>query len=376
MKAHSESGWHRLAISSASLLVLVALSSVRAGATDFAAGLGTVAGKLEDPAAAGETAAREAMKALKGQEAKAVLLFTALPMKKDMPEVSYPDAAKVVEGVCRVFPTERVFGCDFYQVLASGGSGNASVAVLALGGDKLQAKVAHAPCFHWMGGFEKPEDTHGLEIGRKWERILGLKGEQKGARSKMLRDVGRSIASGLGEVNKANSLLLLIGDMHVDSNAKVMAGVQEVLGEDFPIVGGASPPEYACYVAGEMKPAHAMGVLLSMPMRAAAVLDQTDKAKSKDWTDEQWIEAGTAPLKKVLEATGGTASVVFMFDCQSRVAGARRYLPKVLEMLTPGTALFGFQGSGENGPKQPDEKSIGTSSAVVYCGVAPVAAGP
>jgi hypothetical protein len=220
-----------------------------------------------------------------------------------------------------------------------------------------------------MVGFESPGDTYGMGIQGKWAALENLSPEEKEERQEKLCAAGRSIARDLGEVNRADSLLLLFGDMHIDSNAKVMAGAQEVLGEDFPIVGGASPPEYACYVAGELKPAQVMGILLTMPMRVAALLAQVPGKEMETMSPEQCVEAGVGPFKRVLAEISGAPEVIFMFDCQSRWKLRNHYLPSVLEQIPPRASLLGFAGSGENGPPATGDKSVGTGGALVLCAI-------
>lgn len=299
--------------------VVVALLSARAGAGE-ALVAATGLGEERDPVACGRAAASRAKQGLGKHPAKCVLVFD-----------SFPGGAKarVIEGVAAVFPRGIIHGCSAYGPLTEKGNPKArSVGVLALGGS------AEFDC----------------------ASATGAKKDQAAA--------GRKVAQALPK-RADGALLVLFGDCHVPSNDKLVAGAKAVLGERFPIVGGAAPGGLS-YFRGEVLPDAAVGVLISGKVRVGCAARNAGGAQGVIDTARSGLRAATGPL-------GGEPTLVFAFDCGGRRGALGGRLPEELAAMKAvvgeGVPIFGFYGSGEIGPRDTGEPSRGVGYHVTYAAV-------
>ena len=156
----------------------------------------------EDAHVVGVNAAQDAKDRLKGAEAKAILLFAS---------VAY-DQEKMLAGVRSVFPGVLLVGCSTAgEITNDGPAKRHSVAVMALGGDKIS----------FYAGV-------GAEI------------------AKNAREAGKKAADTVlaqAPDGKLNAFIML-PDVLVGNGAEIVRGVLDSLGPHFPVVGGAAGDDF------------------------------------------------------------------------------------------------------------------------------------
>jgi hypothetical protein len=315
-------------------LVLAGLLSLAmlAGQAGRAAGeiaVATGCSEAKDAAQAGQEAAQKAKAALKGAAAKVVLVFDS---------VGGGAAArqKVLDAAAKEFDASIVYGCSAYNAITIE-TVNASVGVLALGGD-VQVEASMAP-------LEK--DANGKD---DYEAC------------------GRKIAEGLkdaaAKAKDAGKLLVLIGDCHVPSDDLLTKGVCSVLGEKFPVGGGAAMGGLT-YCKGKVVPRSNLGLLIWGDFKISPSLMNSP---SKDATDQVNV-AGEA-FKKAVAGDKDKLIMVFAFECGGRRGQMGAERPKELDLMkaVSGTApIFGFYGSGEIGRKDGESAPMGVGFHISVC---------
>lgn len=285
---------------------------------DMAAGTGF----SNDPDArkAGTAAAAEAKKGIGAAAPALVLVYE-----------SYGNKQAVLDGVADVFPKEKIFGCSSYGPIANQGFGKGNtVGVLALAGEALKVTVARAD---------------------------NAAADQKAA--------GRKIGEALGKPDPTRSILLLFGNCHVPANDVLAKGVQEVLGANFPILGGAAAGGIS-FFEGSVVPDAVLGIVISMPMKFAVA--RTSAVQAKDALD-----GAVKAEQKALAELGAPPKLVLVFECGGR-QGAMNLAEEqkmLLQPLPAGAAIFGFYGSGEIGPSTTGAPAEGVGYQAVIGVIAP-----
>lgn len=277
---------------------------------------------LEDAKQAGAEAAAKAKAKLGDTKAKLVLVFDQVPAK--------PDAkAQMLEGIASVFDASIIYGCSSYAPITQD-SNTGIVAVLAIGGD-----IEVVPA------------------------VANLEGGHAGCGTR----IGQSLKAG-GVTEADGTLVMLFGSCHVNSNDALVKGVCGVLGEKFPVVGGAaSKGEFVYYQGKVTKEKSNVGIALMGDFKCS-------------------FAAGNAPGsdKEAVIAVAGTAAtqavgddkplLTFAFDCGGRRGQMGGEIGRELALIKGAigdTPLFGFYGSGETGPKDNDSAPQGVGYHVFIC---------
>lgn len=301
------------------VLVLAMTGSVQA----IDVGVGTSESK--DALTAGTEAAQKAKAALGDRRAKLVLVYNGGEF--------YDDCKEVLKGVTSAFDSSIVYGCNGYAPL-TGDSSQGTVGVLALGG---QVDVALA-----IAKTSGKDDDHacGARIGTALKKPSSAKA--------------------------AGRVLLLFGDCHVPRNDTVAKGVSSVLGEAFPIVGGAAQ-RGRIYVEGKPVEKSNLGILLSGDFKCRLSLLQ-------DNSPEGLITSARDALQNTIGTSQAKTALVLVFDC-----GGRRGMmlkngnfPKELEVMkqVAGDApIFGFYGSGEIGCPENGSTACGVGHHISACAI-------
>jgi len=307
----------------AAAVVLACAAQALAAGKPLAVGNGISLAK--EPKAAGEEAAKKAKAALGDEKPKLVLVHYSGPL--------VGKATQVVEGVAAVFPKDIVYGCGAYAALTQE-SNNATVAVLALGGD-VAVTTAVAPT-------AGPKDD--VECGKKLGQALRP-----------------AAAKGPGKV------LILFGACHIPRNNQVVKGICEVLGAKFPIVGAAAFRD-DIIVKGEVVKSSNLGILLTGDFACGFGL-------MKDMSPEGLISSARQTFKAAIGGKKGEVALVLVFDCGGRRGAMlkNKSFEKELEAMksVAGAApIFGFYGSGEMGCTAPDAAPKGVGYHISACAIA------
>jgi hypothetical protein len=276
--------------------------------------------QLADAQQAGAEAAKQAKEALGKGTAKVVLVYDCL--KNDPAEKE-----KLIEGVGSVFDKAIIFGCSSYSPLTQQ-SNKGTVGVLAMAGD-VAVETAVADLY----------DDYQL-CGVK----IGACLQQQG----LPRSKGK--------------VLLLFGDCHVDKNDALVAGVKSILGEKFPIVGGASRGDYL-YYKGKIVRKSNLGLLLSGNFKCGF-------STKMDNSPEGLINSARQACTEAIGGRKDNVVMTFAFDCGGRRGKMKDNLPKELAAMKDvlgDSPIFGFYGSGEIGPANNDSPSRGVGYHIAIC---------
>lgn len=152
-----------------------------------------------DPFKAGEEACRQALEQA-GNKAKLVIVFAS---------VGY-DQARMIQGVRSVSKEVSLVGCSDSGEITTGGPTSGQVAVMALNSDNIDFVVGV--------GLGADKDSHAAGMAAAKEV------KEKSA--------------------KKLSLLMTFLDGLAENGAAVVRGLQEVLGENLPIVGGSAGDDF------------------------------------------------------------------------------------------------------------------------------------
>jgi hypothetical protein len=302
------------------LMILLTAAGV-ASAIEVGNGLSN----LPDAKAAGAEAATQAKAALGDTTPKLVLVF-------DGPKVEHKDKDEMLEGVASVFDRAIVYGCNGYAPLTQDGNDGA-VAVMAVGGD-VNVTVAAAEV-------EGKEDEHYVACGKQIGETLKQ-------------------AAAVGE----GKLLLLFGACHIPANDKLVDGVCSVLGEKFPIAGGAAFQDVVYQQARPITGIN-LGILLTGDF-------QCGFAVKKDMSPQGLIDSAGEAFTEALGDAKEKAAVVFAFDCGGRRGKMKADVPKELAAMKTAAGdvpIFGFYGSGEIGCPDNDSAPCGVGYSISACAV-------
>jgi hypothetical protein len=282
--------------------------------------VGTGLSQLTGAQQAGAEAAKQAKQALGDAPPKVVLVYDSL--KNDLAEKE-----KLIEGVGSVFDKAIVFGCSSYSPLTQQ-SNKGTVGVLAMAGD-VAVKTAVADLYD-------DYKLCGVKIGSCLQQ--------------------QSLPDSKGKV------LLLFGDCHVNKNDALVAGVKSILGEKFPIVGGASRGDFL-YYKGKIVRKSNLGLLLSGNFECGF-------STKKDNSPEGLINSARQACSEAVAGRKDDIVMTFAFDCGGRRGKMKDNLPKELSAMKEvlgDSPIFGFYGSGEIGPADNDSPSRGVGYHIAIC---------
>ncbi len=304
-----------------STLVLALVAGLTLMATTAAVAEGITLGngysEEQDGKTAGIEAAKMAKKAI-GGEAKVVLVYDSvgggIEGKKAM-----------LEGVASVFDAKIIYGCSAYAPITQD-CNTGTVGVLALGG----------------------------EIG-----VVAVKATVNDD----YEACGKKIGEALKEVTlpkRTGQLVLLFGKCHIPKNDDLVRGVTSVLGEKFPIAGGAALGGLL-YYRGKVLEDSNLGLLLTGKFRCGFAA----RNAPADEKDRVIAVAGEAVEKA---RDGNKAALLFAFDCGGRRGQMGGEVAKELAAMkaaADGAPIFGFYGSGETGPGDNDSAPRGVGYHII-----------
>jgi len=300
------------------VVLLVAASPLVAAEPAMVCGTGL--SKLDDAKAAGADAAKQAKAALGETDVKLVLVY-------DGDQAA--DKAAVLAGVASVFDQAVVFGCPGYSPLTEAGNVG-SVGVLAVGGTLTVTSA--------VSDLEGGHQACGKRLGEQLAEAA--------------------------KVDAPGKLLLLFGDCHVPADDELVKGARAALGDQFPIVGGASKGGNV-YCRGEVLKSGNVGVLLTGDFRCGFAL-------KKDNSPEGLITSAGDAFRQSIGDDGDRLALVFAFDCGGRRGMLGDRLPKeheAMKAVAPGVALFGFYGSGEIGRADGQTPACGVGYSISACAI-------
>ena len=339
---------HRMVASTVSVVVLAAMLVQGAGraaaqgtSVSLADGsrqivLRTASSDDEDPLSAGKTAAAELKRQLGDLTAKAILVGETYEGRESK--------AKVVEGVCSVFPAAIVFGGSTYGGFCQKGvCGGESVMVSAIAGSGVDVQPA---CIEKM-------DTAGLTLEQNREEL-----------EKRIAAAGSVLAGKFNRTDRTR-LLLVIADAHSPKNGALVQGIQSVLGPAFPITGGSvnkNAGQSFVYWQGRLLSDAVVGLMLSGDFKLALAGRQ---AKDNDQVIATARE-GAAEAIAALQKQGARPAVLFAFDCAGR-KGKLKNVADELSAIRQSTGadlpILGTYNAGEIGPADVADKTAGVLSS-------------
>lgn len=300
----------RIAVVAVSVALCAAAGSAWAGAGSRGTGdlpaLQVAIGhsELPDASKAGTQAARQAKAALQGAEADVVFVFDCIAGGAKAKQA-------MLDAVARVFPAERIFGCSAYNAITPTGPAG-TVGVLAMRGVHVDTALSNLD-----GGHEA--------CGKRIGEALKPAAEKN-------KDRGR--------------FLMLIGDCHYPINQKLVDGVLGVLGEQFPVSGGAAKGGLT-YAKGKVHTKSNLGVLLRGAFTTSFAIKKAKTTEPMDVVDQ----AGLA-FRQAIGERKDKLHMVFVFDCGGRRGQMKDKRPLEVEQMNAAAGkapLFGFYGSGETG---------------------------
>lgn len=304
------------------LCFLIAISTCQAAKVPIFAATGS--SELSDPIQAGADAANKAKLALGKRDVKLVLVFDSL-------EGDLAAKEKLLQGASSVFDSSLVYGCSCFGPITQN-SNVEYVAVMAISGD-IQVSSA----------------------------VSDLTNGQKVCGKRIARDL---LVTARSNKDKG-SILLLLGDCHVPANDELVLGVKSILGEDFPIAGGAHPLNQYLYYKGKVVQHSNMGILIIGNFKCSFSSKASDNAHGVVETAGQAMREAAGNMRNV-------SSPVFVFDCTSRMQALGKNRPDELSAMkgvTASTPFIGIYGSGEIGPQSTDSPANGVGGHIVICAI-------
>lgn len=287
----------------------------------------------EQPRQAGAAAARQLKEALGAAPLKAVIVsecFEDLDYKQQL-----------LQGICSVLPAESVFGGATYGSFSQQGcAGFDSVCLLGIAGDGISVAAALVT---EMGASKLTLDESGPLIEQRLTRA------------------GSELAGKLRRTQR-DRLLVLLADAHSPKNQFLVNGLQDVLGDDFPLTGGSANKNAGqtyVYYQGQAYQDSAVGLMLSGDFRVTLA-----GRKAMD-NDQVIATAGQGAAQAVADFSGQPLAAL-AFNCAGRRGKLQRpedELAAIRRALPDGLPLFGCYCAGEVGPLDASERQAG-----VLCG--------
>ena len=307
-------------------LLVMAAGIANADAAEKAVQAGTGYSVQKDAQKAGAEAAKKAKAALGKQEAKVVLVFG----------LDKVDHAKMLEGVNSVFDKSIVYGCSAYHAITQEGN-NGTVGVVAIAG-KITVTTA-------LADVEKKDfEGCGKKIGEALKEAAQAK------------DTGK--------------LLIVIGDCHVPADDKVVKGVCGVLGEKFPVIGGAASGGIVYSKGKVVGKAKNLGILITGEFTIGC---STLNAGPPDVHKNKVVAAAGQAFKNAVGDDKDKVVMMFAFDCGGRRGNMGKDRPDELKVMQAVVGkempIIGFYGSGEIGPKDNDSPPKGVGFHISACAI-------
>lgn len=279
----------------------------------------------KDANTAGAEAAEAAKKALGEADAKLVLIYHGSDL--------LDGRTSLLEGVNAVFDSSVVYGCSGYAPLSHVGD-DSGVAVLALGGD-IQVATAVSKTTGELEDF-----TCGRRIGQKLKTNA--------------------------PDDTAGRVVLLFGDCHVPRNDQVAKGVNSVLGNGVPVIGGAAFKGVS-YAAGAAVESSNIGILICGDFTCDVSLQQ-------DNSPDGLVASARKAFEEAIGEDGEKLELVFAYDCGGRRASMLEHgnFPaelRAMKEVAGDKPFFGFFGSGEIGCKSVTSTPCGVGHHISTCAI-------
>lgn len=274
----------------------------------------------EDPLAAGKSAAEALKRAMGGSPLKAVVVSECFEDQENK--------LKLLEGIASVLPKEIVVGGATYGSFTHAGCTDYdSVCLLGIGGDGISVS---AGLVTGMGTAKLSFDEHQAEIQQR------------------LHAAGKSLAEKLSRTEK-DRLVILVADAHSPKNQSLVEGLQQVVGEQFPITGGCANKNAGqtfVYFNGEARSDSAVALVLAGDFQVALSGKQANENDAVIATAKQGAE-------EALAKTDRQPIAVLAFNCAGRRSKLKKYedeLAAIESALGKEVPLFGCYCAGEMGP--------------------------
>ena len=277
-----------------------------------------------EPAEAGREAAKQAKEALKGRSADVVFVF-------DCVGGGVEGKQAMLDAVAEHFPAGKIYGCSAYNAITPTGPA-AAVGVLALSGVRVNAALSDLE-----GGHEA--------CGKR---------------------IGEALAPAAKKTANRGRLLVLIGDCHYPINQKLVDGVLGVLGEQFPVSGGAANGGLT-YSQGKVHKKSNLGVLISGDFTCGFAIKKAKTTEPMDVVNQ----AGLA-FRQAIDDDQDKLQLVLAFDCGGRrgqMKDKRSLEVKQMNAAAGGKPIFGFYGSGETGRDGNDAPAKGVGYHICVAAV-------
>ncbi len=278
------------------------------------------------PFAAGQAAAQALQHAMGGVPLKAVVISECFEDQKNKQQL--------LAGVCAVTGPDCVFGGATYGSFTQAGCTDYdSVCLLGIGGDGIGVSAALV-----------------TELGTAKLTVA----EQQAEITERLQAAGKSLAEKLPRTDR-DRLLLLIPDAHSPKNRYLLAGVQQVLGQQFPATGGSvnkNAGQTFVYFRGQAYQDSAAALLLSGDFRVSL---SGRLGKDQDAVIRTAREGAAEAMSRV----AGQPLVVLAYNCAGRrgkLDDPAAELQAIQQATGTTVPLFGCYNAGEIGPLDPTEK--------------------
>ncbi len=329
MKTH---GAFRVAALAAVVLAVAAVSSAGEGApvpAGWISGVGL--SSLTDPGDAANEAAGKAKAALKGAPAKLVFVGAAEPQL----------TPELIVGVAKHFGVSSVFGCQITSPLTPESNFPdvktidipVGVCVWALGGD-IDVDI------RWVKTNPDEDDSY-FEAGEK---------------------LGEALRPFMEKSERPGKIIFTFGDQYNGANKDFAQGLNEGLGDIYPIVGAASGNITSkVIVKGGIRTGVNVGI---------AIAGQFSLGQSLNGGSHTPETADRTLAEAIAEGGGKKPFFALVFNCRRRRQGMieRNQLAEELDVIKKrlsGAEFFGFYGPGEIGSKKSGEPAEGVGFTVV-----------
>jgi hypothetical protein len=252
------------------------------------------------------------------------------------------DKKRVLKGICAVFPSDVVFGMATYGSFGqSGCMAGDSVTLVGIGGAGVSVSAA----------LERRFGAAKLTVAKDKAQI-----------EERLHAAGTHLAQKLQRRPAQGQLLILLADAHFPKNQSLVEGMQKVLGNDFPIVGGCANKNAGqtfVYYRGRMFEDSGVALLLTGDFKVGLA---GRKAKDNARVIATAREAGAEALANVK----GKPTAAFAFNCAGRKGKLKNIedeLAAIQSAIGKTLPLFGCYCAGEIGPLDEPKKRPGVLSA-------------
>jgi hypothetical protein len=190
------------------------------------------------------------------------------------------------------------------------------------------------------------------------------------------KDAGAEMATAVGKPDKG--FLILFGDCHGPGHSEAVAGLQGVLGEEFPMIGGSAVqhvhyhnqlPEYV-YLNDEMD----MDAIIGVMVKGDFDLSFAGKVGQKC---AEIVDSAGEVAGRVMEGLKGKKpQFVFATDCMGRMMAMVEEdrldmeVQAIVKAIGADVPMAGFYSGGEVGPLATGQPAGGHGYHVILMGVA------